>query len=51
MARGFGLGEITGIEGVEEQSGNIPTPASEVDAINSAGHKPHGGREFSKENF
>ncbi len=36
MARGFGLGEPTGIEGVFEEGGNIPEPASEVDATNLA---------------
>jgi len=36
MARGFGLGAITGIEGLEEQPGNIPLPASQIDATNQA---------------
>jgi cell division protein FtsI/penicillin-binding protein 2 len=36
MARGFGLGSKTGIEGVEEETGNVPDPASAVDAINLA---------------
>lgn len=36
MARGFGLGAPTGIEGVREEVGNIPEPAEEVDAINQA---------------
>ncbi|RME08887.1 MAG: hypothetical protein D6803_00065, partial [Anaerolineae bacterium] len=36
MARGFGLGSPTGIQGVEEEDGNIPVPDEEVDAINNA---------------
>jgi penicillin-binding protein 2 len=36
MARGFGLGSPTGIEGVEEEAGNIPDPGDEVEAINLA---------------
>ncbi len=36
MARGFGLGEATGIEGVEEEPGNIPNPGSQLDATNIA---------------
>lgn len=36
MARGFGLGSRTGIEGVEEEAGNVPDPASPLDATNLA---------------
>jgi len=36
MSRGFGLGNKTGIEGVEEEAGNIPEPATAVDATNLA---------------
>jgi len=36
MARGFGLGELAGIEGIEELPGNIPEPVSQVDATNLA---------------
>ncbi len=36
MARGFGLGSPTGIEGVIEEDGNIPDPGDEVEAINLA---------------
>lgn len=36
MSRGFGLGSKTGIEGVEEQAGNIPEPGNAVDATNLA---------------
>jgi len=36
MARGFGLGNATGIEGVPEEDGNIPDPGDEVEAINLA---------------
>ncbi len=36
MARGFGLGSPTGIEGVDEEDGNIPDPEDEVEAINLA---------------
>lgn len=36
MARGFGLGSLTGIEGLVEEPGNIPDPGDEVEAINLA---------------
>ncbi len=36
MAKGFGLGSLTGIEGVGEEAGNIPTVESEGDATNIA---------------
>lgn len=36
MAQGFGLGSPTGIAFLEEEAGNIPVPASSVDATNLA---------------
>ena len=36
MARGFGLGSPTGIEGINEEPGNIPDQDEPVDAINMA---------------
>lgn len=36
VARGFGLGSLIGIEGVEEEPGNVPDPASPLDATNLA---------------
>jgi penicillin-binding protein 2 len=36
LARAFGLGQKTGIEGVEEEAGNIPDPNALLDATNIA---------------
>ncbi len=36
MARGFGLGAKTGIEGLDEEAGHIPDATNEVDATNQA---------------
>jgi len=36
MAKGFGLGSLTGVESLEEETGNIPTPGSALDATNQA---------------
>lgn len=36
MAKGFGLGSLTGIEALEEEDGQIPTPGTAVDATNLA---------------
>jgi len=36
MAKGFGLGSLTGIETLEEEAGNIPAPSSPLDATNQA---------------
>ncbi len=36
MAKGFGLGSLTGIETVEEETGSIPSPSSSLDATNQA---------------
>lgn len=36
MAKGFGLGSPTGIEGIDEETGQIPVPESQIDATNGA---------------
>lgn len=36
MARGFGLGAPTGIQGVDEENGQVPDPENEIDATNGA---------------
>ncbi|MBN1537089.1 MAG: hypothetical protein JW908_10195 [Anaerolineales bacterium] len=36
MAEGFGLGKPTGIEGVDEETGQVPAPESQIDATNQA---------------
>lgn len=36
MARGFGLGLATGVEGLDEAEGQVIDPANPVDAVNSA---------------
>jgi len=36
MARAFGLGDLTGIQGVDELPGNVPDPASIEDALDLA---------------
>jgi penicillin-binding protein 2 len=36
LARAFGLGSPTGIEGVEEEAGQVTDPASQLDATNMA---------------
>ncbi len=36
MARGFGLGSFTGLEGLDEEAGKIPDPGNPVDAVNLA---------------
>ena len=36
MAKGFGLGSLTGIGTLEEEAGSIPVPQSEIDATNLA---------------
>ena len=34
LARGFGLGSMTGIQGVDEAEGNVPDPVTDYDATN-----------------
>lgn len=36
MARSFGLGTTTGIQGIDEEPGNVPVPQSQIDATNLA---------------
>ncbi len=36
MARGFGLGQKTGLQEITEEAGNIPEPGSQLDATNIA---------------
>jgi penicillin-binding protein 2 len=36
MAKAFGLGSPTGIEGIDEEAGQVPVPASQIDATNLA---------------
>lgn len=36
IARGFGLGQPTGVQGLDEAQGYIPDPADAVDAVNMA---------------
>lgn len=36
MARGFGLGQTTGIEALDEASGSLPDPENAIDAVNMA---------------
>ncbi len=36
MAKGFGLGSLTGIEVIDEEAGQVPVPASQLDATNLA---------------
>ncbi len=36
MAEGFGLGSPTGVEGVDEEDGQVPVPDNEIDAVNQA---------------
>lgn len=36
MARDFGLGQVTGVEALDEAPGSLPDPESEIDAVNMA---------------